>query len=69
MENSTTMKKQSFVVHILNNQNSTWQGTVTWLDKNHTEHFRSLLELIKLIDSTMEAEKSEEVAISTPGKE
>lgn len=65
MENST-MEKQSFVVQILNSQNATWQGTITWLDKNNTEHFRSLLELIKLIDSTMAMGRSETPEESVP---
>lgn len=47
--------KKTFVVQILNDQNATWQGTVTWTDqKGKTESFRSMLELIKLIDRTME---------------
>jgi len=46
-------KKCSFVVQVLDTQNQTWQGTVTWLNGKHTESFRSLLELIKLMDSAV----------------
>ena len=45
---------QTFLVHIIENQNATWQGDVTWLDQEKKESFRSLLELIKLIDSVIE---------------
>jgi len=45
--------RQSFIVNILNQQNSTWQGTVTWVDEDRTQSFRSVLELIRLIDSTL----------------
>ncbi len=45
--------RHSFIVNILQQQNSTWQGTVTWVDENKTQNFRSALELIRLIDSTM----------------
>ena len=43
----------TFVVQILNTQNATWQGTVTWTDGKRRESFRSELELIKLIDSAV----------------
>lgn len=45
-----------FVIQILNNQNATWQGTITWADTNKTESFRSALELIKLIDNAVESD-------------
>ena len=40
------------LITILNRQNATWQGTVTFIETNQTNPFRSVLELIKLIDST-----------------
>lgn len=46
--------KQQFLVDILYKQNSTWQGTVKWVNEKKTQNFRSALELIRLIDSTME---------------
>ena len=45
--------KETFVVTIFSSQNSTWQGTVTWLDKKKTLPFRSMLEMIKMIDSVV----------------
>lgn len=44
--------KATFVVRIQYRQNATWQGQVTWAEKNKTMNFRSALELLKLIDST-----------------
>ena len=49
--------KQSFLVEILYQQNATWQGTVKWVNNGKTQNFRSALELLRLIDSTMEQEK------------
>ena len=46
--------RQSFIVNILQLQNASWQGTVTWVEDNKTQSFRSALELIRLIDSTLE---------------
>ena len=49
-------KKETFVVHIIDQENSTWQGRVTWLEEKETRPFRSLLELIKLMDTVVHAE-------------
>lgn len=49
---------ETFVIQIRNTQNSTWQGVVTWTDGKKQEPFRSALELIKLIDSTLTQEET-----------
>lgn len=46
-------EKGTFVVKIQYRQNATWQGQVTWAEKNQTVPFRSALELIKLIDGVL----------------
>ena len=46
-------QKGTFIVRILSNENATWQGSVTWAEKTKTEHFRSALELLKLIDGAV----------------
>lgn len=45
----------TFVVQVMNNQHATWQGTVNWVEGKKTVPFRSSLELIKLLDSAVEA--------------
>ena len=40
-------------MHVISQENATWQGQVTWLDKKETMSFRSLLELIKLMDDAL----------------
>ena len=47
--------QSTFVVSIQYRQNATWQGRVTWAEKNRTLPFRSALELLKLIDSAEES--------------
>ncbi len=47
---------QSFVIEVKSQENSTWQGTITWVEGKKKENFRSALELIRLIDSTLVAE-------------
>ncbi len=47
-------KKGTFIVKVDYCENETWQGRVTWAEENKSEHFRSALELIKLIDGAMQ---------------
>ncbi len=44
---------QSFVIEVKSQENHSWQGTVTWVQGKKTEHFRSALELMRLMDSTL----------------
>lgn len=50
----------TFVIRIKQRQHSSWQGSVTWLDGDRTVSFRSALELLKIIDSTLDLEDTEE---------
>lgn len=47
---------QTFVVEVKSQENHSWQGTITWVDGKKTEHFRSALEMIRLMDSTLSNE-------------
>ena len=44
----------SFIVRVQQRQNSSMQGRLTWIEKNKTVYFRSVWELIRLIDSAVE---------------
>ena len=46
-------RKETFVVHIISQENATWQGQVTWLGRKETIIFRCFLELLKLMDNAM----------------
>ncbi|MDR3294957.1 MAG: hypothetical protein LBT26_03865 [Clostridiales Family XIII bacterium] len=50
------MTRETFLVQVLNWQNATWQGTINWIERQETQPFRSLLEMIKLMDSALEDE-------------
>ena len=54
MKSGTNRNTGTFIVKILNKQNSTWQGSVTWVEEQKTQNFRSALELIKMIDTAMD---------------
>ena len=49
--------KASFIVRVTIRQNATWQGSISWTERGVTKHFRSALELIKLIDSALDEEE------------
>lgn len=52
-------KKPAFLIQMLDYQNMTWQGTVTFLDTNQKVPFRSLLELLRLMDSVISEDERE----------
>ena len=56
VKNGTGMRQSTFVIKILNKQHSTWQGSITWVEEQRIENFRSALELLKLIDGALEEE-------------
>lgn len=43
----------TFAVRIVFRQNASWQGSIQWLDGEREQSFRSVLELIFLIDSAL----------------
>ena len=47
-------KLATLSVRILYRQNSSWQGTITWLEGKEEQAFRSLNEFIVLLDSAVE---------------
>ena len=52
-------KGGSFVVRVQHCENATWQGTIVWAEKNITKQFRSVLELLKLMDSALNSSEEE----------
>ena len=44
----------TFIIRVQHRQNSSWQGRITWMDKDKTLYFRSVWEMIKLIGSALE---------------
>lgn len=44
------------MIRMISRKNATWQGKITWLNGSETRSFRSMLELIKLMNDVMEGE-------------
>lgn len=53
-------ENRSFVVEIKSKENHTWQGSIMWVEGQKKANFRSVLELLKLMDSTFERETLEQ---------
>lgn len=47
----------TFEIRILYRQHTSWQGTICWQDRQLEQNFRSVLELILLMDSAMRSEE------------
>lgn len=47
-------KIATFSIRILFRQNASWQGSVTWLEGKQEEFFRSVLELMVLMDNALD---------------
>ena len=52
----------TFIVRVQHRQNSSWQGRLTWMEQDKTIYFRSIWEMIKLIESAVDT-------VSTPEEE
>lgn len=55
----------SFIIRVQQRQNSSMQGRLTWIEKNKTVYFRSVWELIRLIDSAVEMNSPQEEEMPT----
>ncbi|MBQ9662858.1 MAG: hypothetical protein IJV40_06875 [Oscillospiraceae bacterium] len=44
----------TFIVRVQHRQNSSWQGRITWMEEDRTVQFRSVWEMIKLIESAVD---------------
>ncbi len=44
----------TFIVRVQHRQNSSWQGRITWMEKDKTISFRSVWEMVKLIENAID---------------
>ena len=45
--------KCTFEISVKFRQNATWQGQILWAEKNLRQSFRSVLEMLKLMDEAL----------------
>ena len=53
-------QQQTFIVRVTHRQNSTWQGQITWAEKNQKLNFRSVWEMIHMMENAIYEEIPEE---------
>ena len=46
-------QQETFIVRVQHRQNNTWQGRITWADKNKTLTFRSIWEMVHLMETAL----------------
>lgn len=46
-------KKQTFIIEVSDTQSQSWQGSIEWIQGQKKQGFRSVLELLKLMDSVV----------------
>jgi hypothetical protein len=47
-------KDATFVVHVNKCENESWQGQITWADRDEKISFRSAMELINIMDAALD---------------
>ena len=52
--------RKTFIVKVMGTENATWQGNVTWIEKNKGQNFRSALELMKMLDAAIDDNNGED---------
>lgn len=51
----------TFLIQVEYRQNATWQGHIVWVDKNEKKPFRSVLELLMLMNSALKVDDEDVV--------
>ena len=51
----------TFIIRVQHRQNSSWQGRITWMEQDKTICFRSIWEMVKLIENAVDTVSSEEI--------
>ena len=52
--------KCTFEITVRYRQNATWQGQIHWIDKNRKQNFRSVLEMLKLMDEALDEDTEDD---------
>lgn len=57
----------TFEINVKFRQNATWQGQILWAEKNQKQNFRSVLEMLKLMDEALTESGGDEAAVDWGG--
>ena len=53
LDEETRRELATFQLRVLFRQNASWQGSLIWVDQRMDAQFRSVLELVRLMDSAL----------------
>lgn len=53
-QHGTVLGGSTFLIRVQYRQNASWQGTIQWLDQKRTVPFRSMLEMMMLIQDALD---------------
>lgn len=53
--------KATFDIQVIFRQHTSWQGIITWLEQDLEQSFRSVLELVMLMDSALRSQEGSDV--------
>ena len=56
--------KSTFEISVKFMQNNTWQGEIHWIENDRKQNFRSVLEMLRLMDEALTADKESLKAVS-----
>ena len=57
---NTKKGKQTFIVEVIASQKCTWQGQIHWIQGDKKMSFRSVMEMLHLMDSVVAGEDNGE---------
>lgn len=57
MQDSIQLGGSNFLIRIRFRQNASWQGTIHWLDGKESKNFRSMLEIVTLIQEALDRQE------------
>ncbi|MCL2151891.1 MAG: hypothetical protein FWH57_02860 [Oscillospiraceae bacterium] len=60
--------KCTFEIAVRFRQNATWQGQIIWAEKNLKQNFRSVLEMLRLMDEALMEEVDDENLVGWKGR-
>jgi len=60
--------KCTFEIAVRFRQNATWQGQITWAEKNLKQNFRSVLEMLRLMDEALMEDAKETKVVGWEGR-
>jgi hypothetical protein len=46
-------KQATFIIRVQQRQNSNWQGRITWVERDRTLRFRTIMEMVRLIENAL----------------